>query len=144
MSGKQCSKNRTKDPASSFCIHTEQAFVAGIFLSVKCPWKQVFQISIKVLSLCSFALSTTIITMAPKSIIMPTPSITPVLMQTLRCAHATLSWTLVSSPQLPRSQSESSVWHHYESMGLAVWHWASLWEALMKNPRGEVAQQGCC
>lgn len=93
--------------ASLFSIYTEQAFVAGISLLVKCPWNQVFYISIKVLSLCSLALSTTIITMAPSRLIMPTPSITPLLLQTPYHAYAALSWTLAGSPRPHCNQSET-------------------------------------
>lgn len=90
--------------------------LASLF-PVKCPWNQVFYISIKVLSLCSLALSMAIITMAPNSLIMPTPNIIPLPLQTLYRAHAPLSWTLASSPQPPCSQSERGVWHHQSMIG---------------------------
>lgn len=112
LSCKQCSKYRPKVCASLFSIYPEQAFVAGISFPVKCPWNQVFYISIKVLSPCSLALSMAIITMAPNSLIMPTPNITPLPLQTTYRAHAALSWTLAGSPQPPCSQSQSIVCHH--------------------------------
>lgn len=74
---------------------------------------------------------------------MPTTNSTSLPLQTLDCAHAALSWTLASSPKPPSSQSESNMCHHY-IMVLSVWHWVSLWEALMKYPREDMAQQGCC
>lgn len=66
-----------------------------------CPWNQVFYISIKVLSLSSLALSMAIITMAPNSLIMPTPNNAPPSLQTLYLTHAAQSWTLASSTQPP-------------------------------------------
>lgn len=67
-----------------------------------------------------------------------------ILMYTHLYAHAALLQTLASSPQLSCSQSGRDVWNHYLRIGLVVWHWVSVSEALMKHPRGELAQQGCC
>lgn len=101
---KQRSKYRLKGCASLFCIYRASIWSlrAGISFPVKYPWNQVFYISIKVLSLCSLALSMAIITMAPNSLIMPTPNISPPSsppLQTPYRAHAALSWTLAISPQ---------------------------------------------
>lgn len=142
MSCKQCSKYRPKHHASLFSIYTEQAFVAGISSPVKCPWNQVFYISIKVLSLCSLAPSTAIITMAPNSLIMPTP-------------HATTSPSKPNTaPTLlylgPRQAHLSLLAANQRAVcGIIrvrdrLWLWVSPWEALMKYPRGDLAQQGCC
>lgn len=126
-----------------FGVYTEQALSLPSFftstLGTKC-----FIPQLKCFPWAPCAQCMAIITMAPNSIIMPTSNNTPALMQTLHRAHASLSWASATSPQPPQSQSGSNVWRHYLSMPLAVWHRVSLWETLIKHPRGGLAQQGSC
>lgn len=58
-----------------------------------------------------------------------------------RCSIADLG-ELTSASPLPIR--EGYVCNHYLRIGLVAWHWVAVSEALMKHPRGELAQQGCC
>lgn len=75
-----------------------------------------------------------IITMAPYSIIMPTPNNTLVLMPALHRAHASLSWASPISLHAPHE------WNHYLRMWLAMWHWLSPWETLVSKKKKKTKQ----